>query len=344
MITKSLSPENQETPIPFVQSDRVDKRLFFKRNHFSYPHLLSSSLYSLEIDGSVINPIKISLQHILKLPAKEVHTVLECAGNKRGFFRPKVFGEQWGKGAISQGVWRGISLKTLLQFTGLLDIEKEVVFIGNDYGKTTNSKQLHYFARSLPIEQALHEDTIIAYQYNGNPIPFKHGFPFRLIVPNWYAMASVKWVKRIEVIEKSFDGPFQCEDYIYYPNKENDAGAWPVTTKNVNSTIQKPLHMDELDTGKHIVKGIAWTGIGLITKVEISLNNGKSWNECELITTPKPYQWVQWEYEWNAAEKGEYTILSRATDSEGNKQPLIAYWNRKGYGYNAVDQIKIKID
>ncbi|WP_160725790.1 sulfite oxidase [Bacillus sp. USDA818B3_A] len=342
LITKSLTPENQETPIHFINGDIVDHSLFYRRNHFSYPHF-TSSFYFLSIRGLVPAPRTFSLQEIYSLPPRTIKTVLECSGDKREFFEPKVFGEQWEKGAISQGIWKGVSLRTLLQYTGLMDSAKEILFEGYDYGERPNSDQVVHFSRSLPIEKALEPDTIIAYEYNNQPLPFKHGYPFRLIVPGWYAMASVKWIKSITIIDKEFKGPFQAVDYVYYPNKENDSGKFPVTTINVNSTIQSPLNRQLLNTGIYPIKGIAWTGNGNIVKVELSLDDGQTWETCQLTSTSEEYSWVSWNYQWDVRKKGEYTLKSKATDSHGNVQPSKPYWNRKGYGYNAIDSVNVKV-
>jgi DMSO/TMAO reductase YedYZ molybdopterin-dependent catalytic subunit len=343
LITKTLVPENQETPIHFIHGDIVSKRLFYRRNHFPYPSF-ASSFYFLPIEGLVHNPKVFSLQEIYSLPSKTIKAVLECSGDKRELFKPKVFGEQWGKGAISQGIWKGVALRTLLQYTGLLDSAKEIVFEGYDNGIRPDSNQLFNFSRSLPIEKAIDPDTIIAYEYNNQPIPFKHGFPLRLIVPGWYAMASVKWIKKIIVIDKEFKGPFQAVDYVYYPNKDNDNGKVPVTTINVNSTIKYPLNRQLLHSGVYEINGIAWTGKDHIAKVEISFDGGQTWNTCQLTSSSEKYAWVRWNYKWEALKKGEYIILSKATDSKGNVQPLEPMWNRKGYGYNALDRIKVKIE
>ncbi|MBM7651023.1 sulfite oxidase [Neobacillus cucumis] len=343
LITRTLIPENQEAPIHFINGDRVEEKLFYRRNHFTYPHF-TSSFYFLPVNGMVHTPKTFSLQEIYSLPSKTIKAVLECSGDKREFFRPRVFGEQWEKGAISQGIWKGVSLRTLLQYTGLLDTAKEIVFEGYDYGERPGSNQIVNYSRSIPIEKALEPDTIIAYEYNNQPIPFKHGFPFRLIVPGWYAMASVKWLKKMTVIDTEFKGPFQAVDYVYYPNKENDNGKYPVTTIHVNSTIQYPLNRQLLDTGMYQIKGIAWTGKGTITKVEISLDSGQTWDPCQLTSTFEKYSWVRWSYQWQAFKKGEYTIKVRATDSEGRVQPAEPFWNRKGYGYNAIDRIQVKVE
>ena len=156
-------------------------------------------------------------------------------------FNPKVYGEQWEDGAISQGKWTGVPLKDLFEKAGSLPIVQEIVFEGADFGKKPGIQKNIPYVRSLPLEKALHPDTIIAYQYNDKPLSFRHGYPLRLIVPNWYAMASVKWLSKIEVIDHSFKGPFQTDDYVYYPHKDNDKEKFPVTILHVNSIFNNPL-------------------------------------------------------------------------------------------------------
>ncbi|MDN3016349.1 sulfite oxidase [Paenibacillus sp. BSR1-1] len=339
-----LHPENKETPIQFIETDILPPKLFYRRNHFSYPPL-TYSFYWLPINGHVQTPRIFSMQEIMKFPSKTIKVALECAGDKRGLFDPKVFGEQWEKGGISQGYWKGVSLRTLLEAAGIKDGVKEVVVEGYDYGKRTDLEGVVPFKRSLPVKKALHPDTIIAYEYNNQPIPFKHGYPLRLIVPQWYGMASVKWIKQITLIDSHFTGPFQSMDYVYFPNKNNDEGAVPVTGLKVNSTIQKPLDREILNIGKHVIKGIAWTGKGEISKVDISTDNGQTWAPANLLDpSPGRYGWVPWSYEWTVEAKGEYTIMSKAADSSNRIQPSNPFWNRKGYGYNAWDQITVKIE
>jgi DMSO/TMAO reductase YedYZ molybdopterin-dependent catalytic subunit len=188
---------------------------------------------------------------------------------------------------MSQGKWTGVSLKDLLEQVGLPKSTKEIVFEGADFGQKPGISGSISFKRSLPIEKALHPDTILAYQYNDKPLHFKHGFPFRLIVPNWYAMTSVKWLNRIQMIDHSFEGPFQTDDFVYYPYKDSTHDSFPVTTLNVNSTIQQPLHYSILNTGFHQIKGIAWTGRGAITEVQVSFDKGESWEKILLsIVSP----------------------------------------------------------
>ncbi|MGJ9385960.1 sulfite oxidase [Salipaludibacillus sp. CF4.18] len=344
LTTRKLVPENQETPLSFIRTDRLPEHLFYKRNHFPYPMLTLSSLW-LPVNGNVTNPAIISYNELMSLPAKTLTVLLECAGDKRRFFTPKVFGEQWEKGAISQGIWKGVSLKTLLLATGVKENSQEVVFEGYDFGKRTDSEEIDSFKRSLPLEKALHPDTMIAYEYNGSPLSFKHGYPFRLIVPQWYAMASVKWIKQITVIDQPFKGPFQKKDYMYYPEKESDINAFPVTTLRVNSSIQKPLDKDILNSGMIDIRGIAWTGEGKIRKVEVSVDGGEVWKPATFTSYSNDgYGWSGWKYEWIQENAGEYTIMSRATDTTDRTQPRSAFWNRKGYGYNAIDHIEVKLE
>lgn len=344
LITRRLAPENQESPIRFILTAITPEPYIYRRNHFPYP-ILSTPPFLLSVGGEVPRPLTFHYQDLLRMPFKQINVVLECSGNKRGHFRPKVFGEQWEGGAISQGVWKGVALRELLKLTGLSTDAKEVVFEGNDFGKRTDLEGTYQFARSLPLEKALHPDTLIAYELNGKPIPYKHGYPIRLIVPGWYAMASVKWLRNIAVINTHFTGPFQDLDYMYYPEKDSDAGKKPVTTIHVNSIIQHPLNWDVLDAGAHQIYGIAWTGTGFIAKVEISLDGGKHWENAYIQQVRGiPYGWCFWNYTWVAEKKGEYTLKSRASDSSGFIQPSEASWNRKGYGYNAYSAVNVKVE
>ncbi|WP_248347284.1 sulfite oxidase [Cytobacillus firmus] len=340
--TLSLTPENQESPIHFLKNWKTPQDYFYLRNHFAYPQIHTRNLV-LSIAGNVHKPMEISFNELIRFPFKEILVPLECSGNNRANFKPKVFGEQWEEGAVSQGKWKGVPLKELLDKAGLLAGSKEAVFAGMDFGERKDFKESFYFARSLPIEKALHEDTIVAYEYNGKPIPYKHGYPFRLIVPQWYAMASVKWLRNIFIIKHEFNGPFQTKDYVYYPYDDSDLDKKPVTAINVNSTIQHPLDHSIVNEGLHVIKGIAWTGTGTINEVAISFDHGDTWRKASLkYRGNEKYSWVKWHFNWEV-KKGEYTILVRATDTEGNIQPIKPYWNRKGYGYNAVQKIKIQV-
>lgn len=343
LTTISLNPENQGTPIHFLNEWITPEQFFFLRNHYPYPSITPSS-FTLAFKGLLENPGSFHYQQLLQMPSKTIVLPLECSGNKRKDFDPPTFGTQWDDGAISQGLWTGVPLRYLLNIVGVKDSAYDVVFEGHDSGKIVGLEGDHPFARSLPIKVALHPDTIIAYALNGKPITYKHGYPLRLIVPKWYAMASVKWLKRITVIDKPFEGPYQKLDYHYFPYEDSDKDGVPVTLMKVNSIIQQPLPQSTLDAGIHQIYGIAWTGKGIIDKVEISFDNGRNWEETKLQQDLRqPYSWTFWYYIWDANKKGNYTIMVRATDSTGREQPIKVQWNRLGYGYNGISIINVQI-
>lgn len=343
LTTRSLYPENQESPIYFLNKWQTPIQYFYRRNHFTYPFLTQHHFW-IQISGQVHYPRFFHYNEILSMPSKSLIVPLECAGNKRANFVPKAYGEQWEDGAISQGKWTGVPLKDLLEKVGLLQNAQEIVFEGADFGKKAGIQESIPFERSLPLEKALHPDTLIAYKYNDLFLNLKHGYPLRLIVPNWYAMASVKWLRKITVIDHSFKGPFQSDDYVYYPYKDSNEDKFPVTILNVNSTIQQPTHLSILNTGTYEIKGIAWTGLGTITEVQLSFDKGITWKNTTLKSLQKQYAWSKWTFIWQVEKKGEYTIYSRAKDSTGRVQPLTAFWNRKGYGYNAISNITVKVE
>ncbi|WP_338472460.1 sulfite oxidase [Niallia sp. XMNu-256] len=344
LTTRSLHPENQESPIHFLNEWLTSIKYFYRRNHFSYP-LLSQRHFWIHIDGMVHKPRFFHYDEILSMPSKSIIVPLECAGNQRANFKPKVYGEQWEEGAISQGKWTGVPLRDILEKVGFSQNAQEIVFVGADSGKKPGVHENIPYTRSLPLEKAMHPDTLIAFQYNDKPINYKHGYPFRLIVPNWYAMASVKWLNTIKVIDYSYKGPFQTDDYVYYPYKDNDKDKFPVTTLNVNSIIQQPLHLSILNTGVHEINGMAWSGRGRIKELQVSFDKGKSWKNATVHQlSNQDYAWSRWSYIWKVEEKGEYTIYARAKDSSGQIQPHTPFWNRKGYGYNAVARITVKVE
>lgn len=344
LITHSLLPANQESPIHFLRDRITPDHLIYRRNHFRYP-VLSKNAFLLPVTGEVLKPAAFSYEQLKSMPARTVVVPMECAGNRRAAFEPKVFGEQWRNGAVSQSVWKGVPLAGLLSFTGLTQSAREIVCTGYDVGMRTDSNKFVSYARSLPIAKALHADTIVAYEMNGNAIPLRHGFPMRLIVPQWYGMSSVKWLRSVQVIDHEFNGPFQTTDYNYYPDKSSDEGKQPVTVMNVNSIIQQPMDQAVLNTGIHYIEGVAWTGVGHITSVEISTDGGERWEpSLTWQRDDQPYGWSYWSYTWRALQPGEYKILSRARDSAGRVQPMQAMWNRKGYGFNAVYRIELKVE
>jgi DMSO/TMAO reductase YedYZ molybdopterin-dependent catalytic subunit len=204
------------------------------------------------------------------------------------------------------------------------------------------------FIRSIPIEKALDSDTLIAIHMNGTPLTRHHGFPARALVPGWIGAASCKWLSEIKILESEFVGNFMSPGYRLpnQPIKPGDAvkpeDTHPVTALSVKSVISGPLDGAAIKAGKVGLHGAAWAGEADVVKVDVSTDGGTSWNSAQLGHEQAHYAWRLWNYEWKA-KAGDYTILSRATDSQGRIQPAAPVWNPSGYLYNAVDQVKIHV-
>jgi DMSO/TMAO reductase YedYZ molybdopterin-dependent catalytic subunit len=190
------------------------------------------------------------------------------------------------------------------------------------------------FARSLPVSKALHPDTLLALEMNGAPLTREHGAPVRLIVPGWYGMAQVKWVRRIEALTRPFAGYYQRERYIY--DAGDGRGPQPVTRMRVKSLIISPASGMRVAPGRVVVQGLAWSGERRVVQVEVAVDGGEAWKPATLLETPKPSAWVRWAFTWEDAVPGRHTLRARATDEAGETQPEAPQWNRLGYGNNAV--------
>ena len=193
------------------------------------------------------------------------------------------------------------------------------------------------FARAVPIDVALHQDTLVAYAMNGEPLTPSHGAPARLVVPRWYGMASVKWLESISVVTEPFTGHFQRERYVF----ELGDRVEPVTTMRVKSFIVSPADGDVVDAGTTRVWGWAFTGNGVVTGVQLSID-GAEWVDAIVDPAISPYAWVRWfadvELRGDAVE-----LRSRARDSSGAIQPDVIEWNRLGYGNNAIRRVRVTV-
>jgi sulfite oxidase len=305
---------------------------------------LNAQDWRLTIAGEVEKPVTLTSAELSKLETHSVVNTLECAGNGRGLYRPQVPGIQWGKGAIGTARFSGPRLREVLERAGVKPTGKHVMFRGLDEvpGKVPP------FVRSIPIEKALDSDTLIATHMNHAPLTRHHGFPARALVPGWIGAASCKWLTEIKVLENEFAGNFMNPGYRYpnQPVKPGDAvkpeDTHVLTGLNVKSVISHPLDGANHKAGNIAVHGVAWAGEADVTQVEISTDSGATWNPATFGRNQAHYAWRLWSYEWKA-RPGDYTIQSRATDSQGRVQPATAAWNPSGYLNNAVDQVKIHV-
>jgi sulfite oxidase len=345
MILRSFRFVDLESPVEHFNTWLTPVPHFFVRNHMFEPTELDPHDWLLSIGGEIEKPITLNLTELSKIETHSVINTLECAGNGRGMQRPQVPGIQWGKGAVGTARFSGPRLRDVLQRAGVKPTGKHVMFRGLDEvpGKVPP------FIRSIPIEKALDADTIIATHMNGSPLPKHHGFPARALVPGWIGAASCKWLTEIKVLEAEFVGNFMSPGYRL-PNQPVQPGetvkpedTHPVTALSVKSVIAGPSDGDNLRAGNVRVHGAAWAGEADIEKVEISTDGGATWIPAKLGHDQAHYAWRLWAYDWKPAKTGDYTLLSRATDSQGRTQPSAAVWNPSGYLYNAIDQVKVHV-
>jgi sulfite oxidase len=344
MILRSFRFVDLESPVEYFNTWLTPTPHFFVRNHMHEPSELDADEWRLTIGGEVEKPLTLSLGDLQKMDAHSVVNTLECAGNGRSLYRPQVPGIQWGKGAVGTAKFSGPRLNELLQRAGVKATGKHVMFHGLDEvpGKVPP------FIRSIPIEKALDIDTLVATQMNGAPLTKHHGAPARAMVPGWIGAASCKWLTEIKVLDAEFVGNFMSPGYRL-PNQPVKPGeavkpedTHPVTGLNVKSVIAGPSDNASVKAGKVTVHGAAWAGEAEVTKVEISTDGGGSWNPAKLGREQARYAWRLWSFDWKAAN-GDYTILSRATDTQGRVQPMAATWNPSGYLNNAADQVKVHV-
>src|SRR5262245_20628560 len=316
----TAAPENSETPLEDVRSWVTPNRLFFVRNHFEVPRLDPAS-WRLHVGGCVERPAEWSWDDLAALPERTVFATMECAGNGRSFLQPRVAGVPWGAGAVGHAEWTGVPLRLLLQKAGVKPGAVEVLFEGHDRGSESDHPEPMPFARSLPLAKALDPDTLLATRMNGEPLEPSHGFPLRLFVPGWYGVASVKWMRRIEVLDRSFHGYYQSQKYTVQRRTAAGLDTVVVGPMAVKSEIIRPHHGASLGLGMNRLFGVAWAGEEAVAAVEVSSDAGRTWTRAELMGPQARYSWTLWEHLWEVAEPGEYVLLARALGAGGQVQP-----------------------
>lgn len=335
-----LAVRNHSMPLEALRYAITPIGLHYLLIHFDVP-LVDPADYELTVGGRVRAPLRLSLDAIKSRPASTFAVTLECAGNGRARLSPRPMSQPWLGEAVGTAEWTGTSLKSILEEAGVLENATEVVFTGLDRGVQGGIDQL--YERSLPVAEAMRDEMLLAYSINGQPLPPQHGFPLRLIVPGWYGMTHVKWLRSITVIADSFDGYQQARAY-HFKRVQGETGT-PVTRMQPRALMVPPGFPDFmsrtrfLEPSVQIIEGRAWSGRAPVTKVEFSSDGGDTWSEAELEQAPSPYAWRRWTYRWNASSPGDYELCARATDADGNAQPLNQNWNLEGVENNAVQRV-----
>jgi DMSO/TMAO reductase YedYZ molybdopterin-dependent catalytic subunit len=314
--------------------------------HFDIPFVTSEAAarWTLDIGGKVARPVRFSLGDLQAMPAVTHRVTLECAGNGRALAHPRWQSQPWEYGAVGTAEWTGTPLAGLLERAGVDSDAVEIAFFGADRGFDGGVE--HDYGRSLTPAIARNRDIIVAWAMNGQPLLPQHGYPLRLVVPGWYGMASVKWLNRIEALDRPFDGYQQTGTYIY--KQHGDDPGTPVTTMRVKSLLVPPGIPDWftrrrlVDAGEIEVFGRAWSGAGgAISRVEFAADG--VWQDATLDPAPPgPYAWRGWRARWRA-KPGEHVLSCRATDANGDVQPLEQRWDNAGFGNNMVQRVAVTV-
>ena len=346
MILRSARPYDVEMPIDGFLTEFTPSERFFTRSHHYEPKVDINS-WRLEVAGTVMRPQKLTMEAIQKLPKVDMPAVLECAGNGRGFYEPSMPGLQWEYGAVGNAKWSGARLVDVLKLAGVEEKSVEVIFDGADVPVGTMPE----FIRSIPIGKAMDNDTILAYEMNGEPLPSLHGFPLRLIVPGWAGDCWVKWLTRIEVSRSQYEGFFMKTAYRH-PGKAvkpgmavDPAAMSPVTKLVAKSIIAAPLDGAEIEVGKPAtIRGVAWTGgDARVNAVDLTLNGGQTWVQPNPGPYASVYAWRSWQHTFIPEDEGYLRVGVRAGDTAGGTQPMVPAWNPSGYLWNTVHMIGVNV-
>ena len=253
--------------------------------------------------------------------------------------KKKASGNPWTIGGVGNAIWGGIWLRDVLDKAGLNNNARHVSFEGLD--KPLGSAGIK-FIRSIPLEKAI-ASTILAYEMNGEPLPLKHGYPLRALALGWTGANCVKWLHKITVLDRPYEGFFMDKVYRVFQKGEDPTSGEVVKDIEVKSIIVEPLNGEVLPAGVVAIRGSAYAGEAGIDGVEVSVDDGRTWNPTKLIGLQQPYAWRHWEYLWEIQKKGDYTIMARATDTQGRRQPENAHWNVLGYGNNGIREHAVSV-
>jgi sulfane dehydrogenase subunit SoxC len=341
-----LALRNPGMPLEALRRSITPIGMHYVLVHFDVPDI-DPATFELTVDGRVREPLALTLDDLRARPAVSMPVMMECAGTGRARLEPRPVSAPWHDEAIGCAQWTGTPLRGILEQVGLLDDAVEVLFTAHDRGVDQGVEQ--DYQRSLTIDEALQDDVLLAYAMNDQPLPASHGFPLRLIVPDWYGMASVKWLRSITAIAQPFEGVQQTQLYRYR-HTEDDPGT-PVTRKRPRALMAPPgipeflSRVRHVRAGRTLVEGRAWSGREPVSRVEFSADGGRSWQDARLEEPNGMHGWSAWSCEWDARDPGDYELCVRATDAAGDTQPLdsTATWNQGGYGVNAVQRVAVRV-
>ncbi len=338
------------TPVMDLDGHMTPTHLFYTVQHFAVPEPIPLADWKMTVRGEVTQPLTLTYADLQRMPARTVRTVMECSGSDANFFEyfqgkgPRPTRAEEGM-ILSAGEFTGVPLATVLAKAGLTHKAAHVRVEGWDRGVPPTAKPgtlPFYYDKGLPIEKALHPDTILAWAQNGEALEHIHGAPIRLLVPGWSGNWSVKWLQDIEVMEESPDCWYHWQFY-YYGMSADDPNKELITTMGVRSLVTFPR--DDATTipqGTHVIRGRAWSGAGAITQVEVSVDGGQTWYATHREPPHERWLWVRWSFVWEA-RPGQYRIMSRATDEVGRVEPETPRYNVMRKNFSAIVSTDITV-
>jgi len=311
---------------------------FYIRNNFTPPDLDPES-WRLRVHGLVRTPRTFDLADLRELPRVSRRVTLECAGNGRRLMEPTPGGTAWELGAAGTAVFTGVRLRDVLALAEPMPTSVDCVFTGADRGAVERpaGPETVSFQRSLAVAHAASDEPMLAWEMNGAPLTADHGFPVRLVVPRFYAVASVKWLVDLEVVDRPFTGHFQAERYVY---RGPGIREHPVTTMRVRALITSHSDGQRTPSGTVGLEGVAWSGDAAVTRVRVRVD-GTAWRDAELESGEAGVM-IGWRCDC-PLEPGEHEVTVVATDAAGSSQPLASRWNELGYGNNVAQSIRLRV-
>jgi DMSO/TMAO reductase YedYZ molybdopterin-dependent catalytic subunit len=340
----ALATRNHGLPLEALRYDLTPAGLHYVLIHFDIPETAATS-WRLNIGGEVATPLVLDLDTVRSFPRSTIRVTMECAGNGRAHLTPRPISQPWLVEAVGTAEWTGTPLRHLLTEAGPLSSAVDVVFTGADHGVERGVEQ--DYQRALPAEVATGDDdeVLVAYEMNGAALPPQHGFPLRLVVPGWYGMAHVKWLRDITVINHRFTG-FQHTVAYRLRQQPDDVGE-PVERIAPRALLVPPGYPDFMTRTRVVapgairLQGRAWSGRSSVTVVEVTADGGRTWQAADVEPqNDHRWSWRRWETTWTATP-GHHTLGARATDADGNTQPLEQPWNRGGFANNLVQRLSV---
>jgi DMSO/TMAO reductase YedYZ molybdopterin-dependent catalytic subunit len=350
MVLQRTRPPLLETPVEvFDQGIFTPNDRFYVRWHLAnIPTVVDPRTFRLKVRGHVRQPISFTLDDLVrKFKPIEIAAVNQCSGNSRGFFAPRVPGGQWANGAMGNALWRGVSLKALLDRAGVKAAALQVRFNGLDTGILPQTPD---FMKSLDVDHALDGEVMIAYAMNGKPLPLLNGYPLRLVVPGWYATYWVKMLDDIEVLDKPDDNFWMTRAYLIPDTPLADVvpGQQGVKLIPINRMVPRSFFTNVKDRTEFkvgettTVRGIAFGGDTGLAKVLFSADAGSHWQEAQLGPDHGKYSFRRWTVELRPSSMGPQTLMVKALNTAGASQPDRANWNGSGFMRNVVESVSVQ--